>query len=337
MPTAHDPSTLTDPTLADVLAAQSRLRGLIRRTPLWQLDLEGPGGYPVYAKPENLQLTGSFKIRGALNFLSNLTAEQRQLGVVAHSSGNHAQGVAAAARHFGVKATIVIPEGAPEVKVASTRALGAEIVRCANSQDAREETTRQIGEKTGATPVPPFDHPWIVAGQGTLGAEIVEDLPDVANVLAPVGGGGLISGVAVAVRSLSQAAQVIGVEPELAADAFDSLTTGERKRWSAEQTTRTMADGVRTQCIGEVNFRLMSALLGGVVRVEERRLPSAVAWYAKSAKLVVEPTGGLSLAALHRLLEEGGSDGVKLAPGPTVLVVSGGNIEPSMLARMVSE
>jgi threonine dehydratase len=308
-----------------------------RRTPLLRLPLELPGGQPVYAKPENLQYTGSFKIRGALNFLASLQDDVRQRGVVAQSSGNHAQGVAAAAKQFGVKATIVIPDGAPQLKVDNTRALGAEVVRCPNTQQDREGTANRIAEETGATVVPPYDHPWIVAGQGTVGLEIVEDLPDVANVIAPVGGGGLVSGVALAVRSLVPGAQVIGAEPELAADAHDSLTSGQLTSWPAEKVTRTLADGTRTQSIGQLNFQLMSRLLAGVVRVDEERIAENVRWYATLAKLVVEPTGTLSLGALQRLSESAaGADGVKLVDGPTVVVVSGGNIDASLLAQLLT-
>ncbi len=336
MAEASSGAELREPTLDDVIAARGRLLGVVRRTPLWPLGIETPGGHPVFVKPENLQAIGSFKIRGALNFLANMNPSDRQRGVVAQSSGNHAQGVAAAARHFGVSATIVIPEGAPELKVQNTRALGAKVVRCENTQEARERTVNELAEETNATIVPPYDHPWIVAGQGTVGAEIVEDLPDVANVIAPIGGGGLVTGVGLAVRSLSHGAQVIGVEPELAADAHDSLQKGERQRWEAEQVNRTLADGVRTQQIGQLNFQLMQKHLAGVVLVEEERLARNVAWYATNAKLVVEPTGTLSLGAFQRLTEEGTVGGVALKPGPTVLVVSGGNIDPSMLSDILS-
>lgn len=325
-----------EPTLEDVLAARQRLLGVVRRTPLWPLAIETPGGHPVFVKPESLQGVGSFKIRGALNFLSNMDPQVRERGVVAQSSGNHAQGVAAAARHFGVKATIVIPEGAPELKVANTLALGAQVVRCANTQDARDSTSQEVAARNGASLVPPYDHPWIVAGQGTAGAEIVEDLPDVANVIAPIGGGGLVSGIALAVRSLSEGAQVIGAEPELAADAFESLQKGERQLWPAELVNRTLADGVRAQRIGQLNFDLMRRYLAGVVRVSEESIKENVGWYATRAKLVVEPTGTLSLGALQRLLTEGEVDGVRLKPGPTVVVVSGGNIDPQMLATLVN-
>ena len=336
MTQAPSGAELREPTLDDVIAARGRLLGVVRRTPLWPLAIETPGGHPVFVKPESLQAVGSFKIRGALNFLSSMEPEVRERGVVAQSSGNHAQGGAAAARHFGVKATIVIPDGAPQLKVDNTRALGAEVVRCANTQDARESTAQEIADRTGATLVPPYDHPWIVAGQGTVGAEIVEDLPDVANVIAPIGGGGLVSGVALAVRSLSEGAQVIGVEPELAADAHDSLQKGAPQKWTAEQVTRTLADGVRTQCIGQLNFDLMQRLLAGVVRVDEESLVRNVAWYATKAKLVVEPTGTLSLSAFQRLLAEGQVEGIELKAGPTVLVVSGGNIDPRLLTELLT-
>lgn len=326
-----------EPRLADIEAAQQRLAGAVRRTPLLQLPLEGPGGHPVYAKPENLQITGSFKIRGALNFLGSLSDAERQRGVVAWSSGNHAQGVAAAAKQFGVPATIVLPEGAPEVKVRNTAALGATVVRCANTQEARESTADRIALETGATLVPPYDHPWIVAGQGTIGLEIFEDLPDVANVIVPIGGGGLASGVALALRSRRDSVQVIGAEPLLAADAHESLRSGERRSWSAEKVTRTLADGVRTQSIGKLNFALLSRLLAGVVTVDEAAIAAGVPWYANNVRLVIEPTGGLSWGAFERLRAHGGSsdvDGMNLKPGSTVLIISGGNVDAELFCSL---
>lgn len=327
----------SEPRLADIEAAQRRVAGVVRRTPLLQLPLEGPGGYPVYAKPENLQITGSFKLRGALNFLASLSEEERKLGVVAQSSGNHAQGVAAAAKQFGVPATIVLPEGAPEVKVHNTAALGAKVVRCANTQEARESTAKRIALETGATLVPPYDHPWIVAGQGTIGLEIYEDLPDVANVIVPIGGGGLASGVALALRSRRDSVQVIGAEPLLGADAHDSLQSGERRSWPAEKVTQTLADGVRTQSIGELNFTLLSRLLAGVVTVDEAAIAAGVPWYASNVHLVVEPTGGLSWGAFKRLQAHGGGsevDGMSLKPGPTVLIISGGNVDAELFCSL---
>jgi threo-3-hydroxy-L-aspartate ammonia-lyase len=324
------------PTLADLERAQDHIAGAALRTPLLRLDTRGPDGGAVYAKPENLQRTGSFKLRGALNFLASLPEKTRALGVVTHSSGNHAQGVAFAARHFGVSATIVIPEGAPRVKVEGTRALGAEVVRCANTQASRHETAERIARASGATLVPPYDHPWIVAGQGTVGLEIAEDLPDVANVLVPIGGGGLSSGVALALAQRAPGARVIGVEPELAADARASLLAGERIAWPAEEVTRTLADGVRTQSIGELNFRILRRHLAGVQTVREAEIRRAAAWYARRARLVVEPTGALTLAALERLLA-GSGDGPSLAAGPTVLVISGGNVDDDLFCRLLQE
>lgn len=330
---ATDPASL--PTSADVDAAARRLRGAVVRTPLIRLPLDGPEGHAVFAKPENLQRHGSFKLRGALNFLACMDEEARRRGVVAHSSGNHAQGVAAAARRFGVPATIVIPEGASPLKVANTEALGAEVVRCANDQRSREDTANAIAAERGATLVPPFDHAWIVAGQATVGAEIVADLPDVANVLVPIGGGGLAAGVCLALADRAPGARVIGVEPELAADAQESLRTGRRVEWPAERVTRTMADGVRTQSIGKVNFALLERLMSGVVTVSEAGIAAATRWYVEQARLVAEPTGALALAALFRRLDEGAVGDVTLRPGATVVVISGGNVDLETLRTLL--
>lgn len=330
-----EPVSLGEPRLADVQAARARIQGSVRRTPLLPLALDG-APFPAFVKPENLQAVGSFKIRGATNFLAALPEDVRARGVVAQSSGNHAQGVAAAAKRFGVKATIVIPDGAPAVKVARTKALGATVVRCENSQAARESTARTIAERENATIVPPYDHPLIVAGQGTIGLEIAADLPGVRNVIVPIGGGGLASGVALAIKSLIPEAQVIGVEPALAADAQDSLRSGEVKTWSADKVTRTIADGVRTQSIGRLNFAMLSRYLAGIVTVEEAAIAAGVRHYANSAHLVVEPTGAVSLAALQRLLAEGSVEGVSLLPGPTVVIASGGNVDVTMLCDLLT-
>jgi threonine dehydratase len=319
----------------DVHAAAARIADHVVRTPLLRLPIDTPAGHAVYVKPESLQRTGSFKLRGATNFIANLTLEQRARGVVAHSSGNHAQGVAAAAKAFGVAATIVIPEGAIELKVANTKALGATVVRSENTQEGREGTARAIAERTGAVMTPPYDHPDIVAGQGTVGLEIVEDLPDVANVIVPIGGGGLSAGVAIAVKGARPACQVIGVEPELAADAHQSLVEGRRVAWPAASVNKTAADGVRTQAIGVLNFAVLSELMAGVVTVSEDAIARATRWYATTAHLVAEPTGALSLAALWRLLSEDANDGITLLPGPTVLIISGGNVEPRALCTIL--
>lgn len=329
---------ITTPTPADVRAAAERIAGRVRRTPLLRLPDDGPGALApdLWAKPENLQRTGSFKLRGAMNFLSSMTAADRARGVVTHSSGNHGQAVACAAASFGVPATVVIPEGAPEVKVERTRAWGATVLRCENSSVAREAAARAAAAESGGTIVPPFDHLWIVAGQGTAGLEIAADLPDVANVLVCVGGGGLSAGTVLALQETVPNARVIGVEPAFAADAQASLRAGDRVAWTAEQTNRTIADGVRTQQLGEVPWTVLKTGLHGIVTASEDEIRAAAVWWPRYARLVVEPTGALTLAA-YRRLATGEADGVRLADGPTVLVISGGNVDDAVLADLLAD
>ena len=324
------------PALTDLQAAAARLAPHVFRTPLVRLPLTpappGADPAPVYAKAENLQRTGSFKVRGASNFLARLTPEVRARGVVTHSSGNHAQGVACAAAGFGVPATIVIPHGAPEVKVARTLAWGAAVVRCDNDRASREGTAARLAAELGATVVPPYDHPWIVEGQASVGLEIVDDLADVANVLVCVGGGGLLAGIAGALRARGSRAQVIGVEPTLAADAGASFARGEIVTWPAEDVVRTVADGVRTQSLGELNFAIIRRTVDAFVDVGEAAILHAAAWYLREAHLTVEPTGAITLAAYRDLLR--GDGPLRLRPGPTVLLVSGGNVDPHVIGEL---
>lgn len=317
-------------TLEDIQAAQTRIAGAVYRTPLVRLPLAGDA--QVYAKAENLQRTNSFKMRGAYNFLASLPAEVRARGVTAYSSGNHAQGVACAAHLFGVPAAIAIPEGAPVNKVERTAAWGAEIVRCGGSARERQAAVVPFVEQ-GYTLVKPFDDHRIIAGQGTVGLEILEDLPDVANVLVCVGGGGLLAGIALAVKSQSPATRVIGVEPEQAADVAESFARGERVEWAAEKTTSTIADGARTQCVGELNFPIIQTHVDAFITVPDAAIIEATGWYLREAKLSVEPTGAMTLAAYWQLLA--GATEVALRPGKTVLIVSGGNVEMSFLQRIL--
>ncbi len=310
--------------LEDVQAAAERIQGAAIRTPLIRLPLDGA----YFAKPENLQRTGSFKFRGAYNALASLPAEARKRGVVADSSGNHAQGVAAAARLLGIPATIVIPENAPGIKVERTRAWGAEIVRCPNPSDERMRVARALRDARNLEYIAPFDDARIIAGQGTAGLEIAQDVPDVQNVLVCVGGGGLISGVAVAVKALRPNARVIGVEPELAADAQESFRTGHRVSWGADRVTRTICDGVRTQGVGELNFAVISSLVDDIVTVSDEAVLDAMRWYALEAKLAVEPTGALTLAAVR-------SGAVNLS-GKSALMISGGNFDPALMSRVLA-
>ncbi|NUS64100.1 MAG: threonine/serine dehydratase, partial [Saccharothrix sp.] len=226
-------------TISDIRAAADRIRDAAVRTPLLRFD-DG-----LWLKPESLQPVGAFKIRGAYNALASLPEDVRARGVVAYSSGNHAQAVAYAAKLFGVPAVIVVPDDTPKVKVDATLSHGAEVVQV--PMPMREARAAELVAERGATLIPPFDHPDVIAGQGTVGLEVVADLPDVATVLVPVSGGGLISGVAAAVKALSPATRVVGVEPELAGDAAESLRAGALVRWPAEDRARTIADGLRAQ------------------------------------------------------------------------------------------
>jgi threonine dehydratase len=312
--------TLEPVTLPTVRDAHSRIAHAIYHTPLVPL------GDNLYAKAENLQRTGAFKLRGAYNFLANLDPEVRARGVVAYSSGNHAQGVACAAHLWGVPAAIVIPNNAPAIKVTRTEAWGAEVIRCDVEHSIRETLAKEIAETRGYTLVPPFDHPWIIAGQGTAGLEILADMPDVDNVLVCTGGGGLLAGVAVAIKSQNDSVRVYGVEPELAADAAASMAKGERVMWESARVSQTIADGVRTRAVGEHNFALMQQYVDGVLTVSEAAIIEATRAYVLEHHLVVEPTGALALAAWneHDLV------------GKTVLMVSGGNIEPTLLQDILA-
>ncbi len=323
----------------DVRSATARLAGRIHRTPLLPLADAGPArvGPALWAKPENLQRTGSFKLRGAMHALAAMDPDVRARGVVTHSSGNHGQALAAAAAAFEVPATVVIPEGAPDVKVRRTEAWGARVVRCANDDAARTAVADEAVEATGGTLIPPFDHPWIVAGQGTAAWEVADDLPDVANLLVCVGGGGLSAGSVLALQERAPDARVIGVEPTLAADGLASLRAGERITWPAADVTRTVADGVRTQALGAVPFEILREGLHGIVTVDEEAILDAAAWWLQVGGQVVEPTGALTLAAWWRLVAAGGAvDGVTLRDGPTVLVISGGNAAPERLASLAT-
>jgi threo-3-hydroxy-L-aspartate ammonia-lyase len=319
------------PPLDALEGARGRIEPYVFRTPLVRLPEDGERA--VYAKAENLQRTGSFKIRGASNFLARMAASRRERGVVAHSSGNHAQGVACAAHAFGVSATIVIPEGAARVKVERTLAWGAEVVRCVNTAADREATAARLAGERGATVVPPFDHPWIIEGQASVGLELVDDLPDVANVLVCVGGGGLIAGVTAALRGRGSRALIVGVEPALAADAAASFATGTIVTWPADAVTRTVADGVRTQSLGEHTFAVIRAGVDAFVSVEEEAILDAASWLLREAHLVVEPTGALALAAYRSLVA--GEGPVRLRQGPTALVISGGNLDSAVLHTLV--
>lgn len=291
------------------------------RTPL--LPAPWPG---LWLKPENLQPIGAFKIRGAVTAIARLDPDRRAGGVLAHSSGNHAQAVAYAARAFGTSAHIVIPDNAPARKVQATRDLGATVELVPIEQ--RFSRPEELAAQTGRPMIPPFDHPDVISGQGTVGLEIAQDLPDVDVVLVPVSGGGLISGVAAAITALAPRARVIGVEPDLAGDAAESFRAGRRIPWTPAQTARTMADGLRTFTVGELPWAHISTQVHDIVTVTEDEIADATRQLILQARLVAEPSGAVTTAAFlhHR---------DRLPPGRTVAVLSGGNIDPAVLRGLL--
>jgi threonine dehydratase len=307
----------------DIRGAARVLRGIANRTPLVPYGRPEDG---IFLKAESLQSIGAFKIRGAYVAIAGLAPTERERGVITYSSGNHAQGVARAARLLGAPAVIVMPSDAPGIKRDRVAADGAEIVTVGPASDERRERAEAIAAQRGLAIIPPYDDDRIIAGQGTVGLEIAEDLPGVAAVVVPVGGGGLASGVAVAIKALLPGARVIGVEPELAADARDSLARGEIVRWSAEDVSRTIADGTRTQALGSRTFAHLRSHLDGIVTVSEAEIAAAVRLAAEGARLVAEPSGALALAAIvFRRAELG----LGASDGPVVGVVSGGNVDPA--------
>ncbi|HET9346192.1 MAG TPA: threonine/serine dehydratase [Candidatus Limnocylindrales bacterium] len=305
-----------------VRVAARVLEGVSIRTPLVPF---GPHDRRWFLKAESLQPIGAFKIRGAYNAVASLSAGERARGVITYSSGNHAQGVARAARLLGAPCVVVMPSDAPAIKRERVEADGAEIVVVGTASDERQAVAERIAAERALAIIPPFDDDRIIAGQGTIGLEIAEDLPDVAAVLIPVGGGGLASGVAIAVRALAPGARLVGVEPELAADARDSLEAGEIVRWPAELVSRTIADGTRTQALGPRTFAHLSHLLDTIVTVSEAEIAAGVRLAAEQSRLVVEPSGALGIAALWFQAVAAGVAGLD---GPIVAVVSGGNVDP---------
>jgi len=315
--------------LEDIEVARRRLQGVALRTPL----VACPGGTrkrALYFKPESLQPTGAFKLRGAYNKISSLSSEEISRGVVAHSSGNHAQAVAYAARALNTRAVVVMPRGASRVKLDATAELGAEVVLVGPGSAERTRKAEELAEEHGYVPVPPYDDEVLMAGQGTIGPEILEDLPDVETVLVPVSGGGLIGGISAAIKLSRPEVRVIGVEPELAADAKASLEAGTLVEFPAEQVARTVADGLRVQKLGEAPFEHIRAFVDDIVAVKEEEILEAMRRLAFRVRLVAEPSGAVTFAAylFHRAELP--------ASRLTVAVISGGNVEPGLLAEVLS-
>ena len=346
------PEQPEDVTLEAIRAAAEILRGVVVRTPLLPFgrpdDGDPFGRTRAWLKPESLQPIGAFKLRGAYYNIATLTPERRAAGVVAHSSGNHAQGVARAARLLGVRAVIVMPSDAPLIKVERVREDGAEIVFVGPSSEERAERAADLARVEGLSLVDPYDDAATITGQGTVGLEIVEQLAAIDElgavgpvgrgraesgpftVLVPVGGGGIAAGVAVAVKSLQPDAVVIGVEPALAADARDSLARGAIVTWTPEEMARTIADGQRTTNIGRIPFALFRRYLDGIVTVGEEEIARAMVRASREARLVLEPSGATTLAALLFHADE-------LPAGSRVVcILSGGNVDPARYEELMA-
>jgi threonine dehydratase len=324
-------------TLNEIRAARTRIEGTVVRTPLLDSWLDRPGGTRVWLKCESLQHVGAFKLRGAYNYISSLSAEARAGGVVTYSSGNHAQAVAWSAREFGISATVVMPTDAPEIKRRAVVSMGGRVEQVGTTTTARKARAEEIVAGGGGAMVPPFDDPTIIAGQGTVGLEIVEQLTAARErdagvgrlglVIVPIGGGGLLSGVAAAVRGLSPETRIVGVEPEGAPKMRRSLDAGEPVTLDA---VHTIADGLKPVRPGDLTFAHTRDLVDDVVTLSDASIRSAVLW-CYGRRLVVEPSGAAAVAALlsGRVPASAG--------GETVAVLSGGNLDPELLESWMAE
>jgi threonine dehydratase len=309
-------------TLEELRAAQQRVSGVAVHTPL---VVFGDG---LWVKAEGLQPIGSFKLRGAYNKVASLTPAQRACGVITYSSGNHAQGVAYAARAVGAKAIIVMPNNAPLIKVKATQALGAEIVTVGPTTGERQARAEELAAQHGYVIIPPYNDRDIIAGQGSCGLEIMADRPTVDLVIAPVGGGGLISGVSAAVKLLNPAVRVVGVEPVFANDAAQSFKAGHIVAFTGDQS-QTAADGLRSQSVGSLNFKHIQAYVDDIITVTEEEIREAMRRTVAATRLVPEPSGVVTVAAalFHR---------EQLPPArETVAIMSGGNVDPSFLRSVL--
>lgn len=309
----------------DVRSAAVRLAGHIHKTPvLTARGLNEATGLDCYLKCENFQRTGSFKLRGATNSVAQIPEADRARGVVAYSSGNHAQAVAYAARAAGMPAVIVMPSDAPKAKLSATRDLGADVILYDRMKERREEIGRRISAERGATLIPPYDHPWTIAGQGTLALELLDEVPELDGLLVCLGGGGMLSGCALIAKEINPAIRIFGVEPELANDYWQSLRAGKKVRVDASAT---IADGLRTPEPGDITFPIIQRLAEDVLLVTEEEILEAMRFAMGRLKIVVEPSGAVCIAAaLAGKIPQG--------MGTVGLVVSGGNVDLEFLARL---
>jgi threonine dehydratase len=315
----------TEITFEDIRCAAERIKPIAKRTPVMTShSVDARAGVAAFFKCENFQKGGAFKIRGASNFILSIPKEKLANGVVAHSSGNHAQAVAIAAEFVGAPATLVMPEDAPKAKLEGTRARGAKIVHYNRFSDTREEISDRIARETGATMVPPYDHPWTIAGQGTAAKELLEEAPDLDALVVCVGGGGLLSGSSIAARHLRPSIRIFGVEPELANDTYLSFAAGERVKIDSPPT---IADGLRSTSPGALTFPILKRNVEQMLLVSEDEIRETVKFLAMRMKIVVEPSGAVSAAAVLF---------GKLPPGlgRVGVILSGGNVDYEVLADL---
>ncbi|OKH86836.1 threonine/serine dehydratase [Thalassospira sp. TSL5-1] len=314
------------PTLQDIHEARARLKPHIRHTPLLHADkIERQVGCQLYLKPETLQITGAFKIRGALNTALSLPRDEIANGIIATSSGNHAQGLAYAARMLGVKAILVLPVTTPKIKIENTKALGAEVILFDGDTAARWKRVYEIAEENKYAPIHAFEDPRVMAGQGTMGCEILEDMPDIDTVLVPVGGGGLISGVATALKETKPSIRVIGVEPALTPKYFQSRLNKERTSLPLKNT---IADGLRISVPGQNPFPIIEKYVDEIILVEDEHIIAGMRSLAKDAKLIAEPAASIGVGALL-------AGNVKVRPDEKVCaILSGGNWDLADLAEI---
>ncbi len=316
------------PDYSDVIAAAQRLQGFAHLTPVFtSRTLDAETGAQVFIKCENLQRAGSFKFRGAFNALSQFDAQQRKAGVVAFSSGNHAQGIALAAQLLGIPATIVMPTDAPAAKVAATREYGAGVVLYDRFNEDREQIGRALATEHGLTLIPPYDHPHILAGQGTAAKELLEFTGPLDALFVGLGGGGMLSGTALSTRALAPDCQLFGVEPEAGNDGQQSLRTGSIVHID---TPATIADGAQTQHLGNYTFAIIRNQVNDILTVSDAELVAAMKFFMQRMKLVVEPTGCLGLAALRQL-------GKRFKGQRVGVIVTGGNVDIQKYANLLSE
>ena len=320
-------NSLPLPSFDDVAAAAARIAGHAHRTPVMtSRTVDDALGAQVFFKCENLQRMGAFKFRGAFNALSRFDAEQRRRGVVAFSSGNHAQAIALSARMLGIPATIVMPQDAPAAKIAATRGYGATVVTYDRYTEDREQIGRELAERDGLTLIPPYDHPDVIAGQGTAAMELFDEVGLLDAVFTPLGGGGLLSGTALATRALSPNARLYGVEPEAGNDGQQSFRSGAIVHID---TPRTIADGAQTQHLGNITFPIIRRDVDDILTATDEELVECMRLFASRMKIVVEPTGCLSFAGARRMKDE-------LKGKRVGIVISGGNVDLDAFSALLA-